>query len=85
MRLHYHAGCSYSVIKFVHTAYSIIRSLNTMTEKQAAAAIIIALLSKKEKKRKSRQKRKVWVKPCLKRRQSLRVYETLPAEFQLED
>ena len=59
LRLQYHTGCSYRVIKFVHTAYSIFRSLNTMSEKQAVAAIIIALLLKKKKKRKSRQKRKV--------------------------
>ena len=47
LRLHYHTGCSYRVIKFV---LSVFRSLNTMSEKQAAAAIIIALLKKKEKK-----------------------------------
>ena len=76
---------TYRVIKFVHTAYSIFRSLNTISEKQAAAATIIALLLKKKKKRKSRQKRKVWVKPWLKRRRSLGVYETLLAELWLED
>ena len=86
--LHYHTSCSYWVVKFVHTAYSIFRSLNAMSEKQAAAAIIIALLwkkKKKKKKRKSRQKRKVWVKPWLKSRQSLGVYETLLAGLQLQD
>ena len=46
LRLHCHTGCSYKVIKFVYTAYSIFRSLNTVSEKQAAAAIIIALLLK---------------------------------------
>ena len=56
-----------------------------MNEKQAAAAIIIALLLKKKKKKKSNQKRKVWVKPWLKRRQSMGVYEILPAELRLED
>ena len=56
-----------------------------MSEKQASAAIIIALLLKRKKKRKSRQKKKVWVKPWLKRRQSLVVFETLLAELRLED
>ena len=50
LRLQYHTGCSYRVIKFVHTAYSIFRSLNTMSDKQAVAAIIIALLLKEKKK-----------------------------------
>ena len=50
--LHYHTSCSYWVVKFVHTAYSIFRSLNAMSEKQAAAAIIIALIWKKKRKRK---------------------------------
>ena len=48
--LHYHKGCSSRVIKFVHTGYSIFRSLNTMSEKQAVEAIIIVLLLKKKKK-----------------------------------
>ena len=56
-----------------------------MSEKQAATAIIIALLLKMKKTRKSRQKRRVWVKPWLKRRQSLGVYETLLVELRLED
>ena len=66
-------------MKFVH---SVFRSLNTMSEKLAAAASITALLLKKKKKRKSRQKRKVWVKAWLKRRESFGVYETLLAELQ---
>ena len=53
-----------------------------MREKQAAAAIIIGLLKKKKK---SRQKRKFWVRPWLKRRQRLGVYEPLLAELRLED
>ena len=69
----------------IQLIYSVFRSLNPMSEKQAAAAIIIALLLKMKKTRKSRQKRRVWVKPWLKRRQSLGVYETLLVELRLED
>ena len=55
-----------------------------MIQEQATAAVIIALTSENNKSRKKRKKR-VCVKPWLKRRKNLEFYETLPAELQLED
>ena len=43
------------------------------SDEKAAAAIVTLLLAKKNKKR----KRSVWVKPWLRRRINLGVYETL--------
>ena len=47
-RLHHDTGWSYRVLKFVDTAYSIFRSLKTMSEKQAVASITTARLKKKK-------------------------------------
>ena len=55
-----------------------------MIQEQATAAVIIALTSENNKSRKKRKKR-VCVKPWLKRRKNLEFYQTLPAELQLED
>ena len=56
-----------------------------MIQEQAAAAVIIALISEKNKSRKKRQKRRVCVKPWIKRRKNLGFYETLLAELWIED
>ena len=44
-----------------------------MTQEQAIAKLIIALISEKNKSKKNRQKRKVSVNLCLKRRKKLRI------------
>ena len=44
------------------------------SDEKAAAAIVTLLLAKKNKKK---RKRSVWVKPWLRRRINLGVYETL--------
>ena len=54
-----------------------------MSYEQDASAIIAALISDKNNSRKNKHKRKVGVKPCLKRRKNLGFYETLLAELQL--
>ena len=46
-----------------------------MIQEQTAAAVIIALISEMNKSRKKRQKTRVCVKPCLKRRKNLEFYE----------
>ena len=54
-----------------------------MIQEQAASAIIIALISEKNQSRKNREKkRRVCMKPWLKRRKNF--YETLLAELRLE-
>ena len=56
-----------------------------MIQEQAATAVIIALISERKKSRKNRKKKRVCVKPWLKRRKNLEFYETLLAELRLED
>ena len=56
-----------------------------MSQEQTSPAVIVTLISDKNKSRKKRQKRKVGMKPWLKRRKNLGFYETLLAELQLED
>ena len=56
-----------------------------MSQEQAAAAVISGLTSKKNKAGKKTQKRKVGMKPWLKRRKNLGFYDTLLAELRLED
>ena len=70
-------------IKVVRTDYSAFKSSSKVIKEQAAAAVIIALISEKNKSRKNRKKR-VCVKPRLKRKKKLEFYETLPAELRLE-
>ena len=52
------------------------------SDEKAAAAIVTLLLAKKNKKK---RKRSVWVKPWLRRRINLGVYETLVQELRLVD
>ena len=54
-----------------------------MIQEQTTAAVTIALISEKNKSRKNRKKR-VCVKPWLKRRKNLEFYENLLAELRLE-
>ena len=70
-------------IKVVITEYSAFKSSSKMIQGQAAAAVIIALISKKISQGK-REKRRVCVKPCLKRRKNLKFHGTLLAELRLE-
>ena len=56
-----------------------------MSQEQAAAPVIIVLISEKNKLRKKRQKRKVGVKPWLKKRKNLEFHETLLEELRLEN
>ena len=53
-----------------------------MIQKQAVEAVIIALISEKNKSKK--KKKRVCVKPWLKRRKNLEYYETLLLELRLE-
>ena len=71
-------------INVFHTEYSAFKTLNKISEEQAAATLTLALISK-EKSKKKRQKRKVWVKPWLKRKENYGVYETLLTELRLKD
>ena len=61
-------------IKTVRTEYSTFKSLSKMSQEQFPI---------KNKSREKRQKRKVVMKPCLKRRKEF--YETLLVELRLED
>ena len=72
-------------IKVVLTEHSAFKSLSKMSQEQAVAGVIIGLISKKDKSRKERQKRKVGMKPWLKRRENLGFYKTLLAELRLEN
>ena len=61
-----------------------------MSHEQAASAIIAVLISEKNNSRKNKHKRKVGVKPCLKRKKNFiklyeKFYETLLAELRLGD
>ena len=61
-------------------------SFNLKNEKcsdEETTAVIVALLVVKKNKKK--RKRSVWVKPWLRRRINLGLYETLPQELRLED
>ena len=76
-------SCSYRVFS--------LKSSSKMIQEQAAAAVIIGLIFEKNKSRKKRTKRRVCVKPQLKRRKNLEFYETvefykiLLAELRLGD
>ena len=85
MPLHYHTSCSYRVQKNVLTDYSAFKSSSKIIQEQAAAAVIIALISEKSKSREKEKKRRICVKPWLKRKKNLEFYETLLAELRLED
>ena len=83
--------CAYTIIQVVHTQfikvvrtnYSAFKSSSKMIQEQAASAIIIALISEKNLSKKNREKkRRVCMKPWLKRRKNF--YETLLAELRLE-
>ena len=56
-----------------------------MIQEQAAAGVIVALIFEKNKSREKREKRRVCVKPWLKRRKKIGFYEILLAELRLED
>ena len=56
-----------------------------MIQEQAAAAVIIALISEKNKSTEKGKKRRICVKPWLKRKKNLEFYRTLLAELHLED
>ena len=70
--------------KFIksRTEYTVFKSLSKMSQEQAAAVVIIALTSESREKR---QKIKVGMKLCLKRRKNFGFYETLLAKLRLED
>ena len=70
-------------MKVIPTDYSACKSSRKMIQEQAAAAVTIALISEKNKSRKNRKKR-VGVKPGLRRRKNLEFYKTLLAELRLE-
>ena len=55
-----------------------------MSEEQAAAAITLAIISTENNSKKKRQKRNVWVKPWLKRKENYGGYETLLTELRLK-
>ena len=85
--------CAYNFIQVVHTEfikvvrteYSTFKSSRKMIQEQAAVAVIVALIFEKNKSSEKRQKRRVCVKPWLKRRKNIGFYETLLAELRLED
>ena len=52
-----------------------------MSHKQAALAVIVALISEKNSSKKNKCKKKVDVKPWLKRSKNLGFYETLLEEL----
>ena len=60
-----------------------LREVNQNDSKQAVAAVTVALISEKNKLKKKRLK--VCMKPWLKRRKNLGIYETLLAELRLGD
>ena len=70
--------------KFIksRTEYTAFKSLSKMSQEQAAAVVIIALTSESREKR---QKIKVGMKLCPKRRKNFGFYETLLAKLRLED
>lgn len=69
------------VIKGFQTEYSAFKSLTKMSHKQAASAVIVALISEKNSSKKNKCKKKVDVKPWLKRSKNLGFYETLLEEL----
>ena len=73
------------IIKVVRTEYSDFKTLSKMSQEQAAETVIITLISEKNNSKKKRQKRKVGIKPWLKRRKILVFYKTLLTELCLKE
>ena len=67
--------------KVFQTEYSAFKSLTKMSHKQVTSAVIVALISEKNSSKKKKYKRKVDVKPWLKRSKNLGSYETLRDEL----
>ena len=63
-------------MKVICTDYSAFKSSSEMIQEQAAATVTIALISEKNKSRKNRKK-KVCVKPWLKRRNNFKSFMKL--------
>ena len=81
--------CVYTFIQVVHKScsyrvFTAFKSLSKISHEQAASVVIVALISRKNKSRKKRHKRKVGMKPWLKRKKNCGFYETLLAELRLE-
>ena len=66
--LHYRTSFDTKFERVVLTDYSAFKSSSKMIPKQAAPAVIIALIPEKNKSSKKRKKRRVSVKPSLKKK-----------------
>ena len=64
-------------MKVVRTDYSAFKSSGKMIQEQAAATVTIALISEKNKPRKNRKKKRLCVKPWLKRRNNFKSFMKL--------
>ena len=78
-------GVHIKFIKIVLKDYSAFRCSSKTISEQATPALIIALISEKNKSRKKEKKRRICVKPWLKRKKNLEFYETLLAKLHLEE
>ena len=76
-RLHYHTGCSYQVYKVVLTV--------VLIQPSAVQAKWFKNKLQQQQVKEKEKKRRVYVKPWLKRRKNWELYGTLLAELRLEE
>ena len=85
LRLPFHTSCSYRVHESCLRRVSSLQNFKQNESRTSCSSSNYCNNFQKNKLGKERQKRKVGMKPWLKRRENLGFYETVPAELQLED